>query len=82
LPWQQGVDFVDWMAFGNFSENISEIIFGVHVVLFCCLDEGVDGGGAVTACVGAGEELIFAAYGDAAHGVFGDVVVDLYSFSV
>jgi hypothetical protein len=49
LSWQQGIYFVDGMAIGDFSENISEVCFGVHTVELYCLDEGIDGCGVLTA---------------------------------
>jgi hypothetical protein len=51
LPWQQGVDFVDGIAIGDFSEDISEVCFGVHTVELCCLNEGVDSSGTLSAGV-------------------------------
>jgi hypothetical protein len=77
LPWQQGFNFVDWLSICDFGENIPEVGFGIHVVQFCRLDEALDSGGAVAAGIGACEEMIFTAYGDAAHGVFGDIIVHL-----
>jgi hypothetical protein len=41
------------MTIGDFGKNVSQIHFRVHLVELCGLDEGVDGGGALAACMAA-----------------------------
>ena len=61
---------------GDAGEDVAEIFFGIEIVELGGFDEGVDGGGAYPPGIGAGEEIIFAAEGDAADRSFGGVVVD------
>ena len=56
MPGQQLCDARDW-RFGDVGEHMTQIGFGVEAVQFGAADEGVDGGGAFAAGIGAGEQV-------------------------
>ena len=62
---------------GKAKQHIAQVGKGVEAVAFGGLDEGVVVGGGAASAVGAQEEPVFAAHGDAAQGLFGWVVVDV-----
>ena len=62
---------------GDAGENVAEVGFGVEAVELGGLDEGVGRGGASSAFIRSGEEIVFAAQGNAAQGALGGIVVDL-----
>jgi len=74
IPRRQLADAVD-LVIGNAGEDVAQIGFGVEVVELGGFDEGVDGGGALTAGIGSCEEIVLAAESDAADGALGGVVV-------
>jgi hypothetical protein len=51
---------------GDAREHFAQVLFRVQVVEFGRADQGVEGGGALTARIGAGKEVILAAQGDGA----------------
>jgi len=57
-------------------QHIGEPCQGVDVVELCGLDQGVDGGGAAAALVGAGEGPVAAANRNAAQSALGGVVAE------
>src|SRR5260370_40084756 len=75
-PGQEVVDLLGRVG-GEASEDVAQVGFGIEAVELGGLDQGVHGGGALAAVVGAGEQPVLAAEGDGAHGAFGGVVVDL-----
>ena len=76
VPRQELVDPID-RVIGDASENVAQLRLGIKAVELGGFDQGVDGGGALAAGVGAGEEIILAAEGERPDGAFGGVVVDL-----
>ena len=76
MPGQELVDPVD-RVIGDAGEDVTQVGFGVDAVQFAGFDQAVDDGCAVATGIGAGEEPVFPAEGDAAQGVFSAVVVDL-----
>jgi len=52
------------MSVSDFGKDILEIGFWIYVVELCRLDESVDGCGALTAGIGACEEIILTANGN------------------
>ena len=65
------------MSVNDLGECLTEIALRVHIVEPGGLHDGVHGCGPVAAAVGAGKEVVLASKGDAAHGVLGNIVVDL-----
>lgn len=61
---------------GDAAEHIGEVVLWVDAAELGAFDQRVDGRGATTAGIGAGEEVILAADGDAAQGPFGRIVVE------
>lgn len=59
------------------SEDICQPSPGIDVVELGGFHEGVDDGCRFSTALGAHEHVVFATYGDAAHGPFGCVVVEL-----
>jgi hypothetical protein len=76
VPGQQLVDLTLGMV-GDAVDGVAQPGFGIDLVELGGLDEAVDGGGAVAALIGAGEQPVLAADGDAAQRALGGVVVDL-----
>jgi hypothetical protein len=76
MPGQELADPVD-RVIGDAGEDVTQVGFGVDAVQFAGFDQAVDDGCAVATGIGAGEEPVFPAEGDAAQGVFSAVVVDL-----
>ena len=76
VPRQQLVDLALGMV-GDAVDGVAQPGFGIDLVELGGFDEAVDRGGAVAALVGAGEQPVLAADGDAAQRAFGGVVVDL-----
>ena len=62
---------------GDAAEDVAQIGLGVEAVELGGFDQGVDGGGAFAAGVGAGEQVVLAAQGQGPDGALGGVVVDL-----
>ncbi len=59
------------------GDGIRQPSFWIYVVELGCLDEAEDAGGAVAALIGAREQPVLAATGDAAQRALGRVVIDL-----
>jgi len=62
---------------GQASEDVCEIGKGFDVVEDAGLDQRIGDGRGAAAALGAGEEPVFSADGDRAHGALAQVVVDL-----
>ena len=58
-PGEQGVDLVDGMIRDAF-ENIGKIGLQIDAAQLCRFDDGVDTSGALSAGIGAAEEIILA----------------------
>jgi len=65
------------MPVGDLGERGAEIDFRVHAVELGGLHDSVYRRRSVAAGIGTGEEVILAPERDSAHGILGDVVVDL-----
>ena len=76
VPRQQLVDAVDRMV-GDALEHVAQVRLGIEAVELGRLHQAVDRRGALAARVGAGEQVVLAAEGDAAQRALGGVVVDL-----
>ncbi len=61
---------------GHARQHVGEPGLGIDVVELGGLDQGVDGGGAAAALVGAGECPVVASDGDAARRPLGGVVAE------
>lgn len=59
---------------GDAGQDVGEVGFGIVAVEPGGLGDGVEGGGAAAAVVGAGEEPVFSAQGERADGSFGGIV--------
>jgi hypothetical protein len=59
IPWQQFLDAIDGMV-GDTREHVAQILFGIQAVEFGRADQGIEGGGAFAAFIGAGEKVILA----------------------
>jgi hypothetical protein len=62
---------------GDMRQHVTQPGFGVDTVQLGCADQRVDGSGTLAAAVGAGEQVVPAADGNAAQRPFGGRVVDL-----
>jgi len=60
---------------GDAGQHVSEVRFGIETVEFGATDQAVDRGGALTAGIGAGEQVVFPAQSDGTQGSLGGVVV-------
>ena len=78
VPWEQIGNAVDGVI-GDLGEDVLEIDLGIEAVELGRAEQGVDGGGAFTACVRATKEKILPSKRDDAQRTFGGVVVDLES---
>jgi hypothetical protein len=76
VPGEQVADAVDGVV-GDAGEHVAEVGFGIEAVELGGLDQGIEGGGAFAAGVGAGEEIVLPAEGQRPDLPFGGVVVDL-----
>src|ERR1039458_9955930 len=76
VPGQQFGDAVDGVL-GNAREHVAQIGFGIESVELGRADEAVDGGGALAAGVGSGEEVVLATDCDSTQSAFGRVVINL-----
>ena len=65
------------MPLGDRRQDIAQIGFGVQAVELGVAHNGVVGSGPCSAGIGAGEQVVFPADGNASHGILGNVVVDL-----
>ncbi len=74
-PRQQFVDAVDRMV-SNALEHVGEIRLGIEAIQACRADQAIHRGGTFATEVGAGEQVIPSAEGDAAQCSLGDQVVD------
>ena len=66
IPRQEFDDTIVWMV-GDAGEDVAEVGFRVDAVELGGFDERVHGGSSFAAAIGAGEEIIFPADGDAAQ---------------
>src|SRR3569832_1314391 len=73
MPGEKIVDLLEGMI-GNTRENIGQIGLWLDAIHFAALDDGVQAGGALSAGVGATEEVILASQDRWFHGAFGGVV--------
>jgi len=64
-PWQEVVNAVD-RVIGDMRQRMAQPGFGVDPVQLGRADQRVDGGGALAPAVGAGEQVIASADGNAA----------------
>jgi hypothetical protein len=62
---------------GDAAEGVGEPCLRVDAVQLGGLYQGIDDGGGFAATLGPHEHVVFATNGDAAHGAFGCVVVQL-----
>jgi len=76
VPWQELCDAVDRVV-GDVGQDVSEVAFRVDAVELGCPEQGVDGGGAFSAAVRSGEQIVFPSERYDAQRAFCGVVVDL-----
>jgi hypothetical protein len=76
VPGEQVGDAIDGVI-GDAGEHVAEPGFRVEAVELGGFDQGVEGRSAITAGVGAGEEVVLPAEGQRPDLPFGGVVVDL-----
>ena len=72
VPGRQFVDTVDRVV-GDAGEHLGQVGLRIEAVQFGGFDDGVDGGGALAAFLGAGEQPVLSSQGEGADGVFGGV---------
>src|SRR5208283_3488 len=75
VPGQQVRDAVHGVI-GDARQDLAQVRFRIESVEFRRADQTVDGGGALAARVGAGEQVVLPAQRDHAQRSFGCVVVD------
>jgi hypothetical protein len=76
VPGQEVVDPVDRMV-GDVGEHMAQPGLGVNTVELGRTDQRVGGGGTLATAVGASEQVVAPADGDATQGALGGRVVDL-----
>jgi len=76
IPGQQLADAAD-VVVGDLGEHRPQVEFRVEAVELGRADEAVERGGTISACVGAGEQVILAAESHGAECSFGRAVVYL-----
>ena len=76
VPGKQVADAIDGVV-GDAGKYVAEPGFWIEAVELGGLDQGIDGGGAITAGVGPGKKVVFPAKGQRPDLPFGGVVVDL-----
>ena len=72
VPGRQFVDTVDRVV-GDAGEHLGQVGLRIEAVQFGGFDDGVDGGGALAAFLGAGEQPVLSSQGEGADGAFGGV---------
>lgn len=65
------------MAVGQPVENVCEISFWIETIELRRLDERVENGGSVSACIGADEKKILACNGNSSEQPLGAIIVDI-----
>src|SRR6202040_1041258 len=61
---------------GDAGEHVGKVMLRVEAVELGTFNQRIDRGGAAAAGIGAGEQIIFTANGDAAQGTLGGIVVE------
>src|SRR5512133_1691653 len=76
VPGKQVADAIDGVV-GDAGKHVAEVGFWIEAVELGGLDQGIEGGGTITASVGPGKKVVFPAEGQRPDLPFGGVVVDL-----
>ena len=76
MPRQEIINPVDGMI-GDMRQHVTQPSFGIDTVQLGRADQRVDRGGSFATAVGAGEQIVAPANGDATQGAFGRRVVNL-----
>lgn len=77
-PWQEHLQTIVWVAFGNTFEGCFQIVEWIDVVDLGGFDQGCDAAPSFAALIMARKERVFAVKGDGADHVLHRVTVDLF----
>ncbi len=75
---QQFMHTVDRMV-ADAGDDIPKPFLWIDPVEFACSQQGVEDGGPLSAFMASGKQIVLAAQGDGANGVFYEVIVDFQS---